>query len=267
MINLKIIVKEIDYEKSFANLFPVALKKCSEIADPNMAVRFLKKMGDASMTAALGVMNQMTDRGKGELLCTLVNLYSGEIQAALKTYLEKNELGENIKIGDICLTQDSNGCLALLGYDIRINYSALADNSHVQDKIKDIAGNMVSGVSKFGWLKEAAADGAGLAAKAVAGIAPGKVEKFGISLLENPKNKKKLMTWAEQTLTEKGVCLTLEDCFFVQESDSETWSANEQEKDKKFFPEELEDALMDAVVKYLKVLLNDADDGRIEKEC
>ena len=68
------------------------------------------------------------------------------------------------------------------------------------------------------------------------------------------------MTWVAQILTEKGVCLTLEDCFFVQEPDSETQGVYDQEKDKKVFPEELEDALMDAVVGYLKVLLNDAND-------
>lgn len=67
--------------------------------------------------------------------------------------------------------------LKKMGYDIRINYSALAGNSQVQDKIRDIAGSMVSGVSKLGWLKEAAADGAGFAAKAAAQLAPDKIEK------------------------------------------------------------------------------------------
>lgn len=66
MINAGIIVSEIDYEKSFANLFPIAIKKCSEIEKPGMAVRFLKKMGNAAMTAALGVMDRMTEKGKGE---------------------------------------------------------------------------------------------------------------------------------------------------------------------------------------------------------
>ncbi len=259
MVHVKIIISEIDYEKSFANLFPMALKKCSVIENPNMAVRFLKKMGDASMTAALGVMNQMAEQDKGKLLCALLNLYSDEIQKALKMYLEKNEIGKNVKVGDVFLTQDETGRLALLGYDIRINYSGLADNSHVQEKIKGIAGNMVGGVSKIGWLKEAAADSAGFAAKAAAQLAPGKVEKLGISFLEKPENKKKLITWAAQTLTGKGVCLTLEDCFFVQDEDLETWDVNKQEKDRRAFPEELEDALMDAVVGYLKILLKDSE--------
>lgn len=255
MINVKIIISEIDYEKNFANLFPLALKKCSEIKNPNRVIRFLKKMGDASMTAALGVMNQMTDKGKGELLCALVNLYSVEIQTALKDYMSKNQFGKNIQFGDILLIQEPAGCLALYGYDIKVNYSGLADNDQVQDKIKGIAGNMVSGVSKFGWLKDAAADGAGFAAKIAAGLAPDKVEKMGISMLEKPENKKKLMTWTTQILQDKKICLMLEDCIFTQEVNSDTWIVDVQEKSKKTFPEELEEELTDAVVRYLKLLL------------
>lgn len=259
MVYAKIRIKEIDYEKSFANLFPMVLKKCSAIENPNMAIRFLKKMGDASLTAALGVMNQLDDQSKGELLCAFVNLYRGEIQAKLRTYLEGNEIGKNIIVGGIFLTQEAAGGLALMGYDIQIKYSKLAQNSQVQDKIKDVAGTMVSGISKIGWLKEAAADGAGFAAKAAAQIAPGKVEKLGISLLEKPEYKKKLMTWVAQTLTEKGICLTLEDCFFVQESESGTWTADYQGKNQELFPLDLEDALMDAVVGYLKILLQESE--------
>lgn len=260
MINVKIVVSEIDYEKSFANLFPIAIKKCSEIEKPNMAVRFLLKMGNTSMTAALGLMNQMSEKGKGALLCSLVNLYRGEIQAALKTFLEQNEFGKNINFGDIFLEQDAAGRLALYGYDIKVNYSGLVDNSMVQDKIKDITGNIVGGLgSKIGWLKEAAADSAGFAAKAAAGLAPGKVEKIGISMLEKPENKKKLMAWAAQTLADKGICLTLEDCVFTQELNAETLSVDLDKKDKKVFPEELEEELMDAVVRYFKVLLDSTE--------
>lgn len=259
MINVSIIVSEIDYEKSFANLFPVAIKKCNEIEKPNMAVRFLQKMGDTSMVAALGVMNQMTERGKGALLCGLVNLYKEEIQAALQAYLEQNEFGENVKFGDIFLKQDAASCLALYGYDIQVNYSGLVGNAMVQDKIRNITGNVISGISKIGWLKEAAAGSAGFAAKAAAGLAPDKIEKIGISILEKSENKKKLMTWTAQILSEKGICLALADCIFTQESIFEEQSIVVQEKNKKFFPEELEEELMDAVVKYLKALLDKTD--------
>lgn len=257
MINAKIIVSEIDYEKSFANLFPIAIKKCSGIENPNMPIRFLKKMGDASITAALGVMNLMTERGRGELLCALVNAYSAEIRTALQSYLKKNEFGKNIEFGDIFLVQDSSGHLSLSGYDIRLDYSGLADNDKVQDKIKDIAGNMVGGISKIKWLKEAAADSASFAVKAAAMLAPDEIEKKGIAILEKPENKKKLTTWAAQILEEKGLCLTLEDCFFSREPDSGKRNIGDSEKDKSAFNEELTEELMDAVVRYLKMLLEE----------
>lgn len=257
MIHAKIIISEINYEKSFANLYPDGMKRLNEIEEPNRAVRFLKKMGDVSMAAALGVMDQMTEKGKGELLCALGNLYHEEIQAALKSYLEKNELGKNVQFGNIFLTQDSAGYLALFGYDIKVNYSGLAENAKVQDKIKDIAGNMVSGISKISWLKEAAADGAGFAAKAAAKIAPDEIEKLGISILEKPENKKKLLSWAAQVLSEKGLCLKLENCVFSQESNLIECGADSSEVKNIGFSEELEEELSNAVVRYLKVLLEE----------
>lgn len=261
MINARMDISHIDYEKSLANLFPAGMKKCSEIENPGMAVRFLKKMGESSMTAALGIMNLMTQKGKGELLCALVNLYRLEIQTALAAYLKENELGKNVRLGDIFLFQDLEGHLALSVYDIKINYSGLADNAQVQNKIKDIAGNMVgnagSMISKIGWLKEAAADGAGLAAKAAAKLAPDEVEKLGISVLEKPQNKKKLLAWMDKILAEKGLCLTLEDCIFSQEQSPKEQHTNVLEIEKVGFSEELEEELMNAVVRYLKVLLKE----------
>ena len=55
MVNVKIVISEIKYGKSRAELFPLGMEKCSKIENPNLAVRFLLKMGDASMTAALGI--------------------------------------------------------------------------------------------------------------------------------------------------------------------------------------------------------------------
>lgn len=68
MINARINISEIEYEKSLANLFPIGLEKCRKMENPNLAIRFLLKMGDTSMEAALGILNRMDEKNKGELI-------------------------------------------------------------------------------------------------------------------------------------------------------------------------------------------------------
>ncbi len=45
MIYANIILKEICYEKSFANLFPIGMQKCRKMENPNLAVRFFAQDG------------------------------------------------------------------------------------------------------------------------------------------------------------------------------------------------------------------------------
>lgn len=264
MINAKITIKEIQYEESFENLFPMGIQKCRKMENPNLAVRFLLKMGDASMTAALGILDMMGEESKNELLCGLVNLYRQEIQSALNALLQKDELGRNIQMGDIYMAQDSNGQLSFHVRDIVVDYGELMKNDAVKQKIGDYANKAVkkSVFGAFDLLQKVAAEGAGLAAEFAAGVAPKEVEKTVLAMMAKSENKRKLLQMAEQVLAERGLRVKPEDFVFVQETPSEVPEELivEEAQDKGFvLSASLEEDLLDAVTGYLKALLKDTE--------
>ena len=262
MINVEIVIKDIQYEKSFEKLFPMGIEKCKKMENPNLAVRFLLKMGDASMTAALGILNLADERSKNELLCGLTNLYCQEIQSALNVFLQEDELGKNIQIGNIYMVSDDEECLSFKGRNIWVNYSSLAKNDIVRQKIGDYASERVK-KSKFGesrLLQRIAAGGACLAAEVATEIVPQEVEKKVLSIMNKAENKDRLLKMAERVLEDKGLYLKLEDFMFVQEDAQEIqYSMDEEsERERKFvLSPETEEGLLDAVVGYLKQKLEE----------
>ncbi len=266
MINAKITIKEIHYGQSFENLFPMGMQKCRKMENPNRAVRFLLKTGDNSMTAVLGILEMMTEKSKGEVLCRLVNLYCREIQSALNAVLQKDEMGKNIDIGDIYMAQDYDGRLTLIGRDIKVDYGSLAKNDTVKQKIGEFANHAVQKTA-FGGIssiRKVVADGAGLAAEVAAGVVPKAVEKKVLSVMNKEENKGRLLPMAEQVLDEKGLSLKLEDVVFMQEESSALQSVStvESEKERKFeLSGDLEEELLDAVAGYLKMLLENSVSG------
>lgn len=265
MVHAQITISEIDYEKSFANLFPMAIKKCNEIEQPNLAVRFLNKMGSASMAASFGILNRMEERHKGELLCGLVNQYCKEIQSLFNAFLKKDALGQNIRIGELYMVQDANGHLSFMVWNIKVDYANLVKNDTVKQKIGDFANQAVkkSVFGKIEFIQKIAADGAGIAAEAAVTAAPNAVEKKVLSIMNKEENKEKLLKMAGQVLEEKGLCLKPEEFVFTQE---EFFSAQDDQivenaRDRKFeLSPELEEGLLEAVAGYLKTLLEERAD-------
>lgn len=260
MISVKITISEIDYEKSFVNLFPIGMQKCREIENPNLAVRFLLKTGDAFMTAALGILNLMGEKSKSELLCGLVNLYCREILSALNGLLQKDEMGRTICIGDIYMAQDSEGRLSLAGRNIQVDYGSLMKNDTVKQKISDYAGKVIKKTMFRGSdvFRKVVEDTVGSVAEFAVGAAPNMAEKKILSVMNKEKNKNRLLHMAEQILAEKELCVRLEDFVFVQEMPSEIQGKTvvEDAKERKFeLSEELEGELLDAAARYLKMLL------------
>lgn len=262
MVHAKVRMKEIDYGKSFENLFPMGMEKCRAMGNPNLAVRFLLKLGDASMPAVFGILSRMEDSSKGELLCALVNLYGKELVSGLNGLLKEDELGKNIKVGEISMVQDAAG-LSFDARKIEVNYSGIMKNDAVREKIGDYANQALQKTSwgkKFDMLGKVVADGAGLVAGMAAEIDPKGLEKKALAIMEKGENKNKLIKMAGQALASWGLCLQLEDIVFVQEEpqngpDGETAI---DAKEKKFeFSYQMEEELLEAVAGYLKDILKE----------
>lgn len=270
MIHAEIAIRQIQYEKSFENLFPIAIEKCKKMDNPNLAIRFLLKMENASMTVILSILNMMDERCKGELLCGFANLYCQEIQSALNALLQQDKLGKNICIGDIHMEQASGGQMLLIGRSIRADYAGIMKNDTVKEKIGEYANQAVkkSIFGGIGLLQKVAADGAGLVAEIAAEAAPDMMEKAMLAVLNKAENKSRLLQMAEQVLDERGICVKLEDFVFVQEGVSDLQSGQTVETVEERIPferkfelspeleEGLLDGLLDAVTGYLKLLVS-----------
>lgn len=77
-----------------------------------------------------------------ELLCRLSNLYCLEIQSALNALLQKDELGKNIHIGDICMEKDSAGQLSFTVRNIKVDYAGLMANDTVKHITRGVVLNL-----------------------------------------------------------------------------------------------------------------------------
>lgn len=257
MVSIKIVISEIDYGRSLAKLFPQGMEKCRKTENPNLAVRFLLKMGDASMTAALGILDRMSASAKGELLCGLVNLYCQELQSALNTFLQKDEVGKNIRIGDFYMVQDTQKNPILIGSNIKIDYSGLTKNDTIKQKIGNFAGRAIK-KTMFGGsdvIQKVVEDTAGSVAEIAVGVAPGVAEKKVLAIIGRQENKDRLLRMAEQVLAGKGLFVRLADFIpeqepFVELQDEVIVKDVNQRKFE--LSPALEDELLDAVAGYLK---------------
>lgn len=257
MIGAQIEIADIDYKRTFQNIFPKALTKWEEMENPHLMIRFLQKMGDASMTAALGILELLSEEEKGALLCEISSLYGQEIMLLLNNYLAGDDLGKNIQVGELLMMQDG-GKMILSVRDIKIDYDSLLKNESVQDKIGDLAGQIAGRISRNSRLRQFAAGSAKLAASAAVHMAPEEVERQAIAVLRKEKYRTRFLEIAKQVLEKKGIYLSLADIALLRET-----NIVDSGEDIKVIEEEcgsqisgdLEEALLEAVTAYLKQLL------------
>lgn len=79
MINIKIVVRNINYDKIVVGMYPMLMDTCREMICPSLPVRFLLKMGNAARKAVRGLLDRIPNETKGEVICSIVHKYNWEI--------------------------------------------------------------------------------------------------------------------------------------------------------------------------------------------
>ncbi len=98
-------------------------------------------------------------------------------------------------------------------------------------------------------------------AKTAVCMLPEQTEKAAVCVMGQEENKRRILEAAEQALHEQGICLKLRDVFFWQIRDREEGqeesfgAADFQEAEGFFLSREMEEELLDTIVRYLKQLL------------
>lgn len=220
MLSANIKISNMNYEKTFQQVFPVVKDKIGSMESKNMVIRLFQKLDDAALPVLLGVMTRLPEDTKNELLVQCLNVYSHKIREKLNEELVKNAFGKHLNIGCVSAVRGNENLYLWIG-QVKVNYKAL-----VKEKLG----------GKFGGM--------------VGSLPIEKLEKMGIELLWTDENKQKLMKLAKSTLDKYGFVMELDDIQLVQEKE-EPVEAIEGETHLEL-SDKMETDILDALAGYLK---------------
>lgn len=211
MFDIRITIGKIDYEKTIISLFPAALDKCRTLQNPSLLFRLFLELGEDAMPVLLGIMQQLPESAKQELLCQFMNNYHKVLTDKLNEYLQEDTLGKNFKILDLYIKQTSEG-LELIGEGISIDYKTLLESENVRFKINKTASDALI---NFGGIGKIFANHAGDVLKKAVETVPRETEKLGLKLIQRQDIKDKLKNLAQTMLQKKELILELKTLSFI----------------------------------------------------
>lgn len=254
MFDVKVKVDDIDYEKSFCSLFPQLYTICSNAKTDHLLVRFLNKMGDASIPVIVGILRLLTEKCKGELLCDLINSFDMECVDALNSLLIQDKLGQCFQCSGISMKQDDSTAVSITLTGVVVKYDMLLQNDFIREKIVDHICNTMGGFFGNDLVEKFAERGTNYVTSLV-NTMPNVSEKIILSILEQEKARRTLLCLAEKELNESGICFSLGDVS-IQQSNSPEQTHNASEHGMIKLSWQLEEALLDSISTYLKSTVN-----------
>lgn len=220
MLSASIKISNIDYEKTFRQVFPVVKDKIGSMESQNMIIRFFQKLDDAALPVLLGVMIRLPEETKNELLVQCMNAYSFKIKEKLNEELAQNAFGKYLTVGCVSVVRKNNN-LHLWITQVKADYKAL---------MKEKLGGKLGGIVAFSPME--------------------KLESMGIKLLRTDAGKQKLMTLAKSTLEKYGFVMELDDIQLMQDKE-EPVDVMEGEV-RLELSDKIKTDIMDALAGYLK---------------
>lgn len=220
MLSISIEISNIDYEKTFRQVFPVVKDKIGSMESKNLVIRLFQKLDDAALPVLLGVMMRLPEDTKNELLVQCLNAHSCKIKEKLNEELVKSAYGKHLTVGCVSAVCRNDNVYLWIG-QAKVNYKTL---------VKEKVGGKLGGI--------------------VASLPIEKLEKMGIELLWTDENKLKLMKLAKSTLDKYGFAMELDDIQLVQEKE-EPVDAVEGEIHLEL-SDKMETDILDALAGYLK---------------
>jgi len=76
MISVNIKVVDIEYGRTFRQIFPPLKEKLSTMQSKNLLIRLFQKLDDVALPVLLGIMERLPGGAKDELLAMCLNIYS-----------------------------------------------------------------------------------------------------------------------------------------------------------------------------------------------
>lgn len=235
MLSASIKISNIDYEKTFQQIFPMVKARIHAMESKNMLIRLFQKLDDAALPVLSGVMFRLPEETKHELLVHCLNTYSARLRDKLNEEFANDTWGKCFTVGSLWLEQRDRDVFLQIG-QIEADYKALLDMDLVSEKLDDWLGGF-SGLAKMG-------------AKLAVTLAPDALERKGLEILWKEDNKQRLMRIAKRTLDQHGFFMDLADIRLMLETEE---PVNTVEGEARLvLTEGLETEILDALSGYLK---------------
>ncbi|MDO4295914.1 MAG: hypothetical protein Q4D90_07130 [bacterium] len=227
MIDMKVTTLAIDYTRTCKGLYPKLQKKLEEMDSPNLGLRLLRKLDSRGEEVMLELLQFLEEQQKTELLLFLLQKFKSQWQKKVVEALAKHPIGKNIRFEDVILKREGKQ-LSLLLWNTEVNYQGLLRSGllekDAQNPLKQVAGLGIQFVPTA------------------------LIEKTVLTALQSEMVNAKIVTMIEQTLKDRGIYLKLGGATIQASGKTKPKASAESEK----LSEELEEALLDAVVQYLE---------------
>lgn len=220
MLSANIKITNIDYEKTFEQVFPLLREKISSMDSKNLIIRLFQKLDDAALPVMLGIMNRLPEDSKTEMMVLCLNTYSVKIKEKLNEELAKHSIGKYMRVGCVSIVQQDNALYLWIG-QIQMDYKGL---------VKEKLSGKLGGIAAF--------------------LAGEKLEKMALELLWTEESKQKLLEAARNVIEKYGFAIELADVQLMQDK-TEIVDAIETAVHL-HLTEKMETDILDALAGYLK---------------
>lgn len=217
-VNIKIV--DINYERTFQQIFPILKEKLGAVESKNLLIRLFQKLDNAALPVLLGIMERLPADTKDELLAMCLNTYSGRICEMLNVELAKHPYGKFLKIGWVSAVQEREA-LYLRIWQIKVDYKGLVKEK-VTGKMGQVASLLVGE----------------------------KLEKLALELLWTEESRQKLIELAQDALGKYGFAMGLADIRMMK--DTEEYGDFIEEEAHLKLTDGMETDILDALAGYLR---------------
>ncbi len=220
MISVNIKVVDIEYERTFQQIFPILKEKLGAVESMNLIIRLFQKLDDAALPVLLGIMGRLPEGTKDEILAMCLNTYSGRICEMLNAELAKHPYGKFLKIGQVSIVQEREAFYLRIG-KIQVDYKGLVKEK-VSGKMGQVASMLVGE----------------------------KLEKLALELFWTEESRQKLVELAQDVLEKYGFAMGFADIQMMK--DTEEYGNFIEEEAHLTLTGKMETDILDALAGYLR---------------
>lgn len=249
MLQIKLTLKDIDYEAVVKMVYPTLLRKISETPSRNLPARLIRELGEDGEKVLVALTEKLPQNAKDQLVCHCLSSFGTTLAAKLNEYLREDTWGKAFVLDSFTAELD-DGSLALTARNVQVDFKAILMEASESKNLEKIAGRVVGNGLLGAFAAKAAAKVAEQAAQAIEAMPQEELEAAGIALLNKDSVQKKLMDVIRNALAKKKIPLTIEE--ISVESFDLVVLPDENAQSILDLPEELEDALIKALADFLR---------------